>query len=69
MVLGCGSVGLCAIVAARYLGAEAIVAVDGVESRRKRAESLGALVASPDSAGLGHAVGRPVGTRWRGLRS
>ncbi len=50
VVLGCGSVGLCAVVAARYLGAETIVAVDGVESRRRRAESLGAVVSSPDGA-------------------
>ena len=50
VVLGCGAVGLSAIVAARHLGAETIVAVDGVPSRRHRAEALGAIVASPDDA-------------------
>ena len=50
VVLGCGAVGLSAIVAARYLGAEMVMAVDGVPSRRGRAAALGAVVASPDEA-------------------
>ncbi len=50
VVLGCGAVGLSAIVAARYLGAETVVAVDGVPSRRRRAAAVGAVVATPDEA-------------------
>ena len=50
VVLGCGSVGLSTIVAARYLGAETIIAVDGVDSRRQRAATLGATVVSPDES-------------------
>ena len=50
VVIGCGSVGLCAIVAARHLGAERVVAVDLVESRQRRASELGAMTASPDDA-------------------
>ncbi len=50
VVLGCGAVGLSAIVAAQYLGAEMVVAVDGVPSRRSRAAALGALVACPGEA-------------------
>ena len=50
VVLGCGAVGLSAIVAARHMGAETVVAVDGVASRRSRAAALGAAVASPDEA-------------------
>jgi len=50
VVIGCGSVGLSAIVAARYLGAEAVIAVDPVESRRQRAEQLGATAVSPEGS-------------------
>jgi threonine dehydrogenase-like Zn-dependent dehydrogenase len=41
-VLGCGAVGLCAIVAARHLGAARIFAVDGVPERLALAARLGA---------------------------
>ncbi|MDA0586495.1 MAG: alcohol dehydrogenase family protein [Planctomycetota bacterium] len=50
VVIGCGSVGLCAIVAARFLGAETVLAIDPVESRRHRAAELGAVAVSPDEA-------------------
>jgi threonine dehydrogenase-like Zn-dependent dehydrogenase len=50
VVLGCGAVGLSAIVAAKYLGARTILAVDAVPSRRQRAASLGATVADPADA-------------------
>ncbi len=50
VVLGCGAVGLSAIVAARYLGAATVVAVDGVASRRRRAAELGAMIATPEDA-------------------
>jgi alcohol dehydrogenase len=41
-VIGCGTVGLLAILAARQLGADRIVAIDPVAARRSQAESLGA---------------------------
>lgn len=50
VVLGCGAVGLSAVAAARYLGAETVIAVDGVASRRERAGQLGALTATPEEA-------------------
>ncbi|MFP6765894.1 MAG: alcohol dehydrogenase catalytic domain-containing protein [Planctomycetaceae bacterium] len=48
VVIGCGAVGLCAVVAAQYLGAETVIAVDPIESRRRRAAELGARAASPE---------------------
>ena len=42
-VLGCGPVGLMAVVGSRELGAEQIHAIDGVAERRELAESFGAL--------------------------
>jgi 2-desacetyl-2-hydroxyethyl bacteriochlorophyllide A dehydrogenase len=50
VVIGCGSVGLSAIVAARHLRAESVIAVDPVESRRQRAKNLGAIAVSPEEA-------------------
>lgn len=50
LVIGCGSVGLCAIVSARFLGAETILAIDPVESRRNRASRLGAIAVSPEGS-------------------
>lgn len=50
-VVGVGAVGLCALVAARVLGAGRLLAVDPVEDRRRRAETLGAVAAHPDDAG------------------
>lgn len=41
-VLGCGPVGLCAIVGARELGAETVFAIDGIAERLELAESFGA---------------------------
>jgi len=50
-VIGCGTVGLLAIVAAKQLGAEKIIAVDPCKSRLEIAESLGAMVfTSPEQA-------------------
>ena len=49
-VIGCGTVGLLAIHAAKFLGAKTIVAVDMVEHRRKMAEDLGAIGTHPDQA-------------------
>ncbi|GGI08476.1 alcohol dehydrogenase catalytic domain-containing protein [Egicoccus halophilus] len=50
VVLGLGAVGLCAVWAARRLGAAAVIAVDPVPARRGRAERLGAVAVSPDGA-------------------
>lgn len=50
VVIGCGAVGLSAICAAKYLGAEQVIAVDRVDSRRQRAASLGAKSVSPEEA-------------------
>lgn len=47
VVIGCGSVGLLGILAARAHGASSIVAVDLVPERRARAEALGAVAAAP----------------------
>ena len=47
-VVGLGSVGLCAVVAALAQGAGSVLAIDPVSDRRDRARSLGATVASPD---------------------
>ncbi|MEQ1904498.1 MAG: alcohol dehydrogenase catalytic domain-containing protein [Pirellulaceae bacterium] len=49
-VIGCGTVGLLAIIAAKSLGAKNIIAIDQVEERRQQAERLGAIAATPDSA-------------------
>jgi len=50
VVIGLGAVGLCAVVAAFALGAAAVLAVDPVDERRRRAAALGATVAPPDGA-------------------
>jgi len=42
-ILGCGSVGLMAILATRMLGAERIYAIDAVSERLQKAESFGAI--------------------------
>lgn len=42
VLIGCGPVGLCALVAAREYAPRAILAVDGIPSRLHRAEGLGA---------------------------
>lgn len=49
LVLGCGTVGLLAIVAAQALGAEAVFAYDRVASRLQQAEQLGAIPVSSES--------------------
>lgn len=61
VVVGLGSVGLCAVVAAFAMGAEVVVGVDPVADRRHRARALGAVVAAPHSAEEALAVLRPRG--------
>lgn len=60
-VIGCGTVGLLAILAARQLGAEQIVAIDPVAARRQQAESLGAVGAADEAAALEWVLGRTSG--------
>jgi threonine dehydrogenase-like Zn-dependent dehydrogenase len=47
-VIGCGPVGLLAVLSALTLGASAVVAADGVAYRREKAGQLGASQASPE---------------------
>ena len=48
-VLGCGTVGLMAILFVQRV-ARTVIAVDGIEGRREMAESFGATAVSPDQA-------------------
>ncbi|HEV7762713.1 MAG TPA: alcohol dehydrogenase catalytic domain-containing protein [Acidimicrobiales bacterium] len=49
-VVGCGPVGLCAVLSAQLLGAATVVGVDGQAARRDAAAGLGAVAAAPDAA-------------------
>ena len=49
-VIGCGTVGQLCCIAAKSMGAETIIAIDPIPSRRKQAESLGARAVAPDVA-------------------
>ncbi len=49
-VIGCGTVGQLAIVAARAMGAQQLVAIDLIEERRLAAEALGAVACAPNDA-------------------
>lgn len=51
-VVGCGTVGLMAIIAARSMGAETLFALDLVPERRRQAEALGAIPLTPDESGV-----------------
>jgi 2-desacetyl-2-hydroxyethyl bacteriochlorophyllide A dehydrogenase len=48
-VVGCGAVGLMAVMTAIDLGAR-VIAVDGIEARRAQAASLGAQAVTPEAA-------------------
>lgn len=50
VVVGLGAVGLCAVAAAHAHGARAVLGVDPVEERRRRAAALRAATATPDAA-------------------
>lgn len=52
VVVGCGTVGLLCIMAARHLGAEKIYALDPVAERRREAESLGAMALDANEAAI-----------------
>lgn len=47
VVVGCGTVGLSALVSARHLGARTVIAIDPVPARREAAVRLGAECAVP----------------------
>jgi alcohol dehydrogenase len=64
-VVGLGAVGLCAVVAARALGAGAVLAVDPVATRRAQAERLGAVASTPEDAAA--ALERLAGGRVLGV--
>ena len=49
-VIGCGTVGLLSIIAAKHFGAEKLYAIDPVPNRRKEAEALGAIALTPEQA-------------------
>jgi alcohol dehydrogenase len=49
VVIGCGSVGLLSIIAAKMIGASNIVAIDPVERRRSMAAKLGAMAIEPNA--------------------
>jgi 2-desacetyl-2-hydroxyethyl bacteriochlorophyllide A dehydrogenase len=50
LVVGCGTVGLLAVLCCGELGADPIYAVDLKESRRRRAARLGAVALAPEEA-------------------
>lgn len=64
IVVGCGTVGLCALIAARHLGARRVVAVDLIPTRREAALRLGAdqAVAPEECPGGAIAVLEAVGS-------
>lgn len=52
-VLGCGPVGLMAIVACRFRGARTVFAIDPIPERRRLAESFGAVALDLDETTIG----------------
>ncbi len=60
VVIGLGSVGLCAVAAALAMGAAPVIAVDPVPDRRDRAEWLGAQPRAPGDAAAIDPVGSVV---------
>jgi threonine dehydrogenase-like Zn-dependent dehydrogenase len=67
VVVGCGPVGLLCVVAARWLGAGAVVAIDSVDYRLEKAAALGATAldvgSPPRQAALQQAVAELTGGR------
>ena len=52
VVIGCGSVGILSVIAARLLGAARIIAIDIVPDRRALAAAQGAMTAAPGTEAL-----------------
>lgn len=65
VVIGCGPVGLCAIIAAASFGPKRLFAVDGVESRLELAKGLGAepLNFMTDAEGMHEKIKSATGGR------
>jgi threonine dehydrogenase-like Zn-dependent dehydrogenase len=67
VVIGCGPVGLMCVIAARWLGAGAVVAVDSIDYRLDKAAALGATVVdlgrAPGAAALQPLLGELTGGR------
>ncbi|HVR11095.1 MAG TPA: alcohol dehydrogenase catalytic domain-containing protein [Thermoanaerobaculia bacterium] len=57
-VIGCGPIGLLSVVAARWLGAGAVVAVDSIDYRLDKAAALGATVVNLGRDGGAGALSR-----------
>jgi threonine dehydrogenase-like Zn-dependent dehydrogenase len=60
VVLGAGSVGLCAVSVAVHMGIDDVTVIDPMDGRRKAASRLGATVMAPDDPQVGEI--EPVGS-------
>ena len=60
-VIGCGTVGLLAVLAARTRGAAEVFALDPIQTRRERAERLGAIGLEPGPAAIAQIRNRTGG--------
>ena len=69
VVVGCGPVGLLCVVAARWLGAGAVVAIDSVDYRLDKAAALGATPIDLGRPARVGSVGSPLGETDTSLRS
>ena len=56
VIIGCGSVGLLSIMAAQFLGARNIVAIDPVERRREMASQLGVMALEPSTKAVDYVL-------------
>ena len=61
VVVGCGTVGLLCIMAAKHLGAETIFALDPDAARRKEAEALGAIAMDSNAAAVAEIKSKTAG--------
>ena len=61
VIVGCGTVGLLCIMAAKHLGAETIFALDPDPARRKEAELLGAIALNSNEAAIAEVKSKTSG--------
>ncbi|KAJ2223211.1 hypothetical protein IWW45_008400 [Coemansia sp. RSA 485] len=66
-VVGCGPVGLCAIISARLLGVETVYAIDRVQSRLNLAKNLGAIAIAPGDSPIDAACAASATRSGRGV--
>ncbi|KAJ1804269.1 hypothetical protein LPJ75_005630, partial [Coemansia sp. RSA 2598] len=66
-VVGCGPVGLCAIISARLLGVETVYAIDKVQSRLDLAKKLGAIAIAPGDSPIDTACAASATRSGRGF--